>query len=104
MYSGARRVATCFPSPNGDIVFRMETTTTAIAAATNQNILLGILNHGTTKNAVARKAGIPTTTFNRKLDGHGDFTLRELGEIASVLDLTLADILPVDLLATRSAA
>lgn len=82
----------------------METTTTAIAAATNQNILLEILKRGTSKNAVARKAGIPATTFDRKINGKTGFTLNELGDVAAALDLALLDILPVDLLTTQSAA
>lgn len=65
--------------------------TTAIAA-TNRNILLGILDKGTTKNATAIRAGIPSTTFTRKLNNCGDFTLRELGQIADALDLKLEDM------------
>lgn len=81
----------------------MEQDVTAISAATNRNILLGILEKGTTKNATAIKAGIASTTFNRKLNSTGDFTLRELGQIADALDLQLGDILPGELIA-RSAA
>jgi len=86
------------------MVIRMETNTAAITAATNRNILLGIIEKGSTKNAVARNAGIPTTTFDRKISGHSDFTIRELGTIAAALDLTLGDILPVKLLTRRDAA
>ncbi|GAP53830.1 hypothetical protein AHiyo6_03950 [Arthrobacter sp. Hiyo6] len=82
----------------------METKTNAISAATNRNILLGILERNTSKNAIAIKAGIPSTTFTRKLNGDGDFTLRELGKIAEALALELADILPANLLTTRTAA
>jgi len=82
----------------------METNNTAvITTATNQNILLGIVKQNTTKNAVARNSGIPATTFNRKVDGKADFTLRELGAVADALGLTLADILPVKLLAKDAA-
>jgi len=77
--------------------------TAEITSATHRNILLGIVDKDTSKNAVARKAGIPTTTFDRKLNGHGDFTLRELGYIAAALGLTLGDILPTELL-TKDAA
>lgn len=92
-------------SPNGDNFIRMETNSTAIVtAATNHNILLGIVKHDTTKNAVARKAGIPMTTFDRKINGRSDFTLRELGAVAEALGLGLADILPVELLSHRDAA
>lgn len=82
----------------------MEQNMTAIGAATTKNILLGILETKSTKNATAVKAGIPTTTFNRKLNSDGDFTLRELGKIAEALDRQLADILPSELLETRRVA
>ena len=82
----------------------METSATQVTAVTNHNILLGIVKQSTTKNAVARKAGIPTTTFNRKVDGKADFTLRELGAVADALGLALADILPVNLITAKAAA
>jgi len=81
----------------------MDTSTTQVTAVTNLNILQGIKRRDTTKNAVARKAGIPATTFDRKINGKADFTLRELGAIAEALHLTLGDILPVELLAARAA-
>jgi DNA-binding phage protein len=62
-------------------------------AATNRNIMLGILDKGTTKNATAIRAGIAPNTFYRKLNSCGDFTLRELGQIADALDLSLQDML-----------
>ena len=75
----------------------MATNYSTVTTDINQNILLGILTKGTTKNAIATKAGIPTSTFNRKINNTGDFTLRELGQIAEALDLHLADILPAEL-------
>ena len=82
----------------------METNDGDITATTNRNILFGIAENKTSRNAIARKSGIPLTTFNRKLDGHGDFTLRELGFIAEALDRQLADILPSELLEPRRVA
>jgi len=82
----------------------MESKAAEITSATNRNILLGIAEKSTTRNAVARESGIPLTTFNRKLDGHTDFTLRELGSIAAALDRQLADILPSELLSPRRVA
>ena len=82
----------------------METTATQVTAATNHNIILGIVKQGTTRNAVAKKAGIPSTTFNRKVDGYSDFTLRELGAVAEALGLELIDILPAELLTSKVAA
>lgn len=81
----------------------MATNYGAVTTATNQNILLGILTKGTSKNATATRAGIPTSTFNRKISNTGDFTLRELGKIAEALDLDLADILPTELIARDAA-
>lgn len=69
-----------------------------ISTAINRNILLGIVQNGTSKNAVARKAGIPATTFDRKITGTGAFTIPELAYIADALGLTLADIIPADLI------
>lgn len=82
----------------------MEKNLIAIIAATKQNILLGILDSGITKNATAIKARIPSTTFDRKLRNPEDFTVKELGQIAEALDLTLPDILRTELIAPRNAA
>lgn len=71
----------------------MASNVSAISAATNRNIMLGILDKGTTKNATAIKAGIAPNTFYRKLNSCEDFTLRELGQIANALDLKLMDML-----------
>lgn len=71
----------------------MGTNVSAISATAKQNILLGILEKGTTKYAVAAKAGIPSTTFDRKLKNAGTFTVEELGYIAEALDLQLEDML-----------
>lgn len=76
----------------------METKATAIIAATNRNILLGIVERNTNRNAVARKANIAPTTFNRKLDGVTDWTIPELGRVAEALDKALfGEIVPAEL-------
>lgn len=83
----------------------METNYTAeITSATTRNILVEIVRHDSSKNAVARAAGIPLTTFSRKINGHNDFTLRELGAIAGALNVTLDTLLPLDLISSRAAA
>lgn len=69
-----------------------------ITSATNENILFHILRKNTNRNALARSAGLAPTTFNRKIDGHNDFTLRELGSIANALDVKLDKILPVTMI------
>ena len=79
-------------------------TATQVTVITNQNIHLAIKERGTTQNALAKAAGIPATTFDRKINGKNDFTLNELGDIAEALGLTLGDILPVNLIAAKVAA
>lgn len=77
----------------------METNNTdSVIRGVNTNILVGIVRNNTSKNATATKAGIPISTFSRKLNGHGDFSIRELGMIADALDLKLEDLLPMNLL------
>lgn len=44
----------------------------------------------------AEGAGIPLTTFRRKLAGHTDFTVTEIGRIAAVLDVAPLDLLPFE--------
>lgn len=91
-------------SPNGDYAIHMETNTDEITSATITNILVGIVRKGSSKSSLAKSAGIPLTTFSRKINGHGDFTLRELGDIAKALDLVLADILPIQMIAVKVPA
>ena len=81
----------------------MATNYSAVTTATNENIILGMFRKGISKNATAAKAGIPTSTFTRKISNTGDFTLRELAQIAEALDLDLGDILPTELLARNAA-
>lgn len=75
-----------------------------ITSTTNTNILVAIAKSGSNKNKIARAAGIPLTTFSRKINGHGDFSLRELGNIAHALDRTLDQILPMELIAHKVSA
>lgn len=81
----------------------MENNNDAVATAIKRNIIYGLADTGLSKNAAATRAGIPTSTFHRKLKSSGDFTLRELGQIATALDRQLADILPSELLNRRAA-
>lgn len=77
----------------------METNNTdSVIRGVNTNILVGIVRNNSSKNATATKAGIPISTFSRKLNGHGDFSIRELGMIADALDLKLEDLLPMNFL------
>lgn len=68
-----------------------ETVADAVSASVNQS--------GKSKLSIAKQAGIPYTTFTRKLEGHGDFTIRELGLIAAAMDVPLKEVIPSEMLA-----
>jgi len=70
----------------------MEPSNAAVVTATNRKILLEILTRGTSKNAIATRAGISTSSFHRKVTGKTDFTLRELGRVAEALEVKIEDI------------
>ena len=76
----------------------MENNISEITHRINTQILAHIGQAGASKNAIAKRAGIPLTTFSRKINGHGDFTIRELGMIAEALEATLADIIPREII------
>lgn len=57
-------------------------------------VAASILRAGRTKTSVARDAGIPNTTFGRKINGHAEFTFSELLRIATVLDVSPATFVP----------
>jgi hypothetical protein len=79
--------------PYGRYLYRMEQNVTAISAATNHTILHKIAEKNTNRNALARSAGIPPTTFNRKVDGHAPWDIKELGQIADALGMKLPAVL-----------
>lgn len=62
-------------------------------------VLANVTQSGKSKRSVAMQAGIPYTTFTRKLDGHGDFTIRELASIAAALGVSLKNVIPTEMLA-----
>jgi len=71
----------------------MGTNQTPISATATRNIDRKLADQGLTKNALAIKAGIPSSTFDRKFKHPGKFTLEELGSIAAVLDVNIEEIL-----------
>ena len=71
----------------------METNYTAVGTATKRKILLEILDKGTSRSATAAKAGIPSSTFHRKLKHPEQFTLKDLGDIAQALEIDLTDLM-----------
>lgn len=58
-------------------------------------VATAIADAGKTIKGTADAAGIPVTTFRRKLDGHTDFTVTELGRIAAALDVPPSSLLPM---------
>ena len=62
-----------------------------------------IARKGRSKKSVAEGAGIALTTFNRHLVD-GEFTVRELANVAHELGVSLSDFIPADLLAAPIAA
>jgi len=75
-----------------------------VTEATNRNILIEIVRNDTSKNSVARRAGIPLTTFSRKINGHADFTIRELGAIADALHVPLDSLFNLDSIKPKQMA
>ncbi|WP_264631490.1 helix-turn-helix domain-containing protein [Microbacterium hydrothermale] len=61
-----------------------------------------ILRSGRTKASVASAAGIPHTTFTRKINGHTEFTVGEILRLAEVLDVPPSTLTPSALLAVAS--
>lgn len=66
----------------GNYVCRMDH---SLAQELADKVAASILRSGRTKASVAAAAGIAYTTFNRKINGHVEFTFGELLRIASVL-------------------
>jgi len=69
----------------------METNEGAISA-TARKIKLELVDQNLSRNALATRAGIPATSFTRKLDRPEQFTLKDLGNIAQALDIELKDL------------
>jgi len=63
-----------------------------ITATAKRNILVRLVDKGLTKNSLATEAGIPSTSFDRKLKHPEQFTLKDLGSIAQALDIELKDL------------
>lgn len=57
-------------------------------------VAASILRSNLTKAHVAREAGIPYTTFQRKINGHVEFTFSELLRIAEVTGTAPSKLIP----------
>lgn len=56
-------------------------------AETRQRLMGALRGHGLTQEIFAREIGMHPKTFNRKLNGHQDFTWDEVERIIEKLDL-----------------
>lgn len=56
------------------------------------NVRAAIETAGTTQTATALAAGIPSTTWKRRINGASPFDLDELAAIAKHLDVSPADL------------
>lgn len=65
----------------------------AASAVAIRNIKIGLVDSGITQNALALRAGISSTTFDRKFKARPEkFTIDELEMIAAALDLKFEDL------------
>ncbi|MFF3065946.1 helix-turn-helix domain-containing protein [Oerskovia sp. NPDC057915] len=58
------------------------------ASAVAANIETARRQSGLTKLSLAASSGIPRTSLDRKLNGRGDFTVREITALATALGTT----------------
>lgn len=72
-------------------VIRMDHTTTQEVA---DKVAACILRAGVSKASVASAAGIPSTTFGRKINGHVEFTFSELLRIAEAVGVAPSTLAP----------
>ena len=57
-------------------------------------VAAAILESGISKRSVSEAAGIPATTFGRKIKGHVEFTFSELIRIAEVIGVKPSEFTP----------
>lgn len=67
-------------------------------------VAASILRAERSKSSVAVAAGIPGTTFNRKINAHVEFTFSELLRIADVLNVEPSSLVPATFTQKRVAA
>jgi predicted transcriptional regulator len=72
--------------------FHMATNTITIEVA--EKVAAAITRADRTKLSVANAAGIPPSTFTRKINGHADFSVPELARIASAIGIAPSALLP----------
>lgn len=62
-----------------------------------------ILRSSRSKSSVALAVGIPATTFNRKINGHVEFTFSDLLRISEELGIDPSAFVPAAFTHTRAA-
>lgn len=67
-------------------------------------VAASILRSGRSKSSVALAVGIPATTFNRKINGHVEFSFAELLRIAGELGVEPSCLVPTAFSQKRVAA
>ena len=66
----------------------------SVAKEIADKVAASILRAERSKASVASAAGIPQTTFTRKINGHTEFTFSELLKIAEVLAISPSAFAP----------
>lgn len=80
-------------SPNGDYALHMDKNNPTLSALAARNIKIALADRDLKKTALANQAGIPTTSFDRKLKHPEQFTLKDIGSIAEALDIPFTELI-----------
>lgn len=68
-----------------------------------RNIAAAITLKNRSKKSVAESAGIPLTTFNRKIRGQADITVTDICAVADVLGISPVELAPTAFTHTAAA-
>lgn len=72
----------------------MDTNPLEITGRTAEKVAALVARSNLSKPTIAKKAGIPLTTFNRKIAGDTDFYIPEIYKLAGILEVSPGDLLP----------
>ncbi|MBB3158233.1 lambda repressor-like predicted transcriptional regulator [Microbacterium proteolyticum] len=75
----------------------------SLAKLTADKVAASILRAGRSKASVASAAGIPNSTFGRKIDGHVEFTLGELLRVARAVGVSPSEYVPAEFVEAKAA-
>lgn len=76
----------------------------SLARELADKVAASILRSGRSKSSVALEAGIALTTFNRKINGHVEFSFGDLLRIAAVLRVPPSTFTPTSFAAESALA